>query len=57
MIRIGIIIGSTRPGRNGDPDRIMFGSDRPVCLMAAIYGQVVDVLVQALPECCMKESG
>ncbi|MCQ6559833.1 amidohydrolase family protein [Paenibacillus mendelii] len=32
------------------PGRILFGSDWPVCLLAADYGQVVDVLEQALPE-------
>lgn len=31
------------------PDRVMFGSDWPVCLLAASYDQVVDVLAQALP--------
>ncbi|WP_159881786.1 amidohydrolase family protein [Paenibacillus puerhi] len=31
------------------PDRVMFGSDWPVCLLAASYDQVVDVLTQALP--------
>lgn len=31
------------------PDRVMFGSDWPVCLIAADYDQVMDVLVQALP--------
>jgi len=30
-------------------DRIMFGSDWPVCLLAAEYGQVVEALNQALP--------
>jgi len=28
----------------------MFGSDWPVCLMAAEYDEVVDVLTKALPE-------
>jgi L-fuconolactonase len=32
------------------PQRVMFGSDWPVCLLAASYDQVVDVLEQALPE-------
>ncbi|MCD9025523.1 amidohydrolase family protein [Cohnella silvisoli] len=32
------------------PNRIMFGSDWPVCLLAASYDQVVEVLEQALPE-------
>ncbi|CAG7626298.1 hypothetical protein PAESOLCIP111_02815 [Paenibacillus solanacearum] len=32
------------------PDRVMFGSDWPVCLLAASYDQVVDVFAQALPE-------
>ncbi|TVY00321.1 amidohydrolase family protein [Paenibacillus cremeus] len=31
-------------------DRVMFGSDWPVCLLAASYDQVIDVLEQALPE-------
>lgn len=31
------------------PDRLLFGSDWPVCLLAAEYDQVVDVLMQALP--------
>lgn len=31
------------------PDRVMFGSDWPVCLLAADYDQLMDVLVQALP--------
>jgi len=31
------------------PDRVMFGSDWPVCLLAADYDQVMDVLTQALP--------
>ncbi|HEX6972075.1 MAG TPA: amidohydrolase family protein [Limnochordia bacterium] len=30
------------------PDRVMFGSDWPVCLLAAEYDQVVDALRQAL---------
>jgi L-fuconolactonase len=33
-----------------DPNRVMFGSNWPVCLLAADYGQVVDVLTQAIPE-------
>ncbi|MCC3372005.1 amidohydrolase [Cohnella sp. REN36] len=32
------------------PDRVMFGSDWPVCLMAARYDQVVDILEHALPD-------
>jgi len=31
-------------------DRVLFGSDWPVCLLAADYDQVVNVLEQALPE-------
>ncbi|MCR8635120.1 amidohydrolase family protein [Paenibacillus radicis (ex Xue et al. 2023)] len=31
-------------------DRVMFGSDWPVCLLAASYDQVVEVLEQGLPE-------
>lgn len=30
------------------PNRVMFGSDWPVCLLAASYGQVIDVLRAAL---------
>lgn len=30
------------------PDRLMFGSDWPVCALAGTYGQVYDVLVEAL---------
>lgn len=30
-------------------ERVMFGSDWPVCLLAASYDQVVDVLEQAIP--------
>lgn len=30
--------------------RVMFGSDWPVCLLAASYDEVVDVLEQALPQ-------
>jgi L-fuconolactonase len=30
--------------------RVMFGSDWPVCLLAASYSQVLEVLEQALPE-------
>jgi L-fuconolactonase len=30
--------------------RVLFGSDWPVCLLAASYDQVVDVLQQALPD-------
>jgi L-fuconolactonase len=32
------------------PERVMFGSDWPVCLLAADYDQVVDVLERALPQ-------
>ncbi|ANA78876.1 amidohydrolase [Paenibacillus glucanolyticus] len=32
------------------PERVMFGSDWPVCLLSAEYGQVVDVLAEALPK-------
>jgi L-fuconolactonase len=31
-------------------ERVMFGSDWPVCLLAASYDQVIEVLEQALPE-------
>lgn len=31
-------------------NRVMFGSDWPVCLMAASYDQVMEVLLHALPE-------
>jgi L-fuconolactonase len=31
------------------PDRLMFGSDWPVCLLAAGYGEVRSALTQALP--------
>jgi L-fuconolactonase len=31
-------------------ERILFGSDWPVCLLAASYDEVVDVLLQSLPE-------
>ena len=31
-------------------ERVMFGSDWPVCLLAASYDQVVDVLEQSLPD-------
>jgi L-fuconolactonase len=31
-------------------DRILFGSDWPVCLLAASYDETMDVLLQALPE-------
>jgi L-fuconolactonase len=30
------------------PERLMFGSDWPVCLLAASYGQVHAALVEAL---------
>ncbi|CAM4106471.1 amidohydrolase family protein [Paenibacillus alkaliterrae] len=32
------------------PGRVMFGSDWPVCLLAASYDEVVDILESALPE-------
>lgn len=32
------------------PNRVLFGSDWPVCLLAAEYDEVVDVLTRALPE-------
>ncbi|WP_017815764.1 amidohydrolase family protein [Paenibacillus shenyangensis] len=32
------------------PERVLFGSDWPVCLLAASYGQVADILLRALPE-------
>jgi len=32
------------------PDRIMFGSDWPVCLLAASYGEVIEVLERSLPD-------
>lgn len=32
------------------PDRVLFGSDWPVCLLAAEYDEVVQVLTRALPE-------
>lgn len=32
------------------PQRVMFGSDWPVCLLAASYDQCMDVLESALPE-------
>ncbi|MGG1553798.1 amidohydrolase family protein [Paenibacillus ferrarius] len=31
------------------PTRVMFGSDWPVCLLAADYDQVVEILVNAIP--------
>ena len=31
------------------PERVLFGSDWPVCLLAASYGQVLDALERALP--------
>jgi L-fuconolactonase len=31
------------------PDRLMFGSDWPVCRLAAGYGEVMSALVEALP--------
>jgi L-fuconolactonase len=38
------------------PQRLMFGSDWPVCLLAATYGQVVDALRAALPALSPAES-
>lgn len=32
------------------PQRVLFGSDWPVCLLAAEYDQVMEVLTQALPD-------
>lgn len=32
------------------PHRVMFGSDWPVCLLAAEYDEVMDILLHALPE-------
>lgn len=32
------------------PERVMFGSDWPVCLQAATYDEVVEILMQALKE-------
>ncbi|MFC5529228.1 amidohydrolase family protein [Cohnella yongneupensis] len=32
------------------PDRVLFGSDWPVCLLAAEYDEVVNVLEQAIPQ-------
>ncbi|WP_276357360.1 amidohydrolase family protein [Cohnella caldifontis] len=32
------------------PDRVMFGSDWPVCLMAAEYDEAMDVLLRSLPD-------
>ncbi|MGG1516679.1 amidohydrolase family protein [Paenibacillus oryzisoli] len=32
------------------PQRVMFGSDWPVCLLAADYDQVVEVLLNAIPQ-------
>lgn len=32
------------------PDRVMFGSDWPVCLLAAEYTEVVEILLNAIPE-------
>jgi L-fuconolactonase len=37
------------------PDRLMFGSDWPVCLLAAGYGTVRDALVEALPPLTARE--
>lgn len=35
--------------------RIMFGSDWPVCLLAADYDQMMNILIQALPESWTEE--
>jgi len=32
------------------PDRVLFGSDWPVCLLAAGYDELVDILERALPD-------
>lgn len=32
------------------PERVMFGSDWPVCLLAADYSEVVDILQDSIPE-------
>ena len=32
------------------PDRVMYGSDWPVCLLAAEYDDVINVLLHALPQ-------
>ncbi|WP_438351815.1 amidohydrolase family protein [Paenibacillus sp. FA6] len=32
------------------PERVMFGSDWPVCLLAAEYDEVVDIVMSSLPE-------
>ncbi|WP_310833239.1 amidohydrolase family protein [Paenibacillus pedocola] len=32
------------------PQRVMFGSDWPVCLLAAEYDEVMDILLHALPD-------
>ncbi|MCM3748711.1 amidohydrolase family protein [Paenibacillus pasadenensis] len=32
------------------PDRVMFGSDWPVCLLAAEYDEVMSVLLESLPD-------
>lgn len=32
------------------PQRVMFGSDWPVCLLAADYDEVIDILLHAIPE-------
>lgn len=32
------------------PERVMFGSDWPVCLLAADYSKVVDILLHSIPE-------
>jgi L-fuconolactonase len=37
------------------PGRLMFGSDWPVCLLAASYSQVLDVLRGALPDSLTEE--
>ncbi|MCG7381694.1 amidohydrolase family protein [Paenibacillus sp. ACRRY] len=33
------------------PKRVIFGSDWPVCLLAAEYSEVMDILVNSLPQC------
>ena len=32
------------------PDRVMFGSDWPVCLLAAGYDEVIEIVRRALPK-------
>jgi len=38
------------------PDRLMFGSDWPVCLLAATYSRVMSALVEALPSLTDQEN-